>query len=388
MTLPTTIPDDPRERAAYVALALTPGIGSRLPDILTACHTPLGAVLAPSAFLGAAGFSPAACTAIRSATVDAGQRVLRAAQAMGVTVVFPGDTTFPARLAEIPDPPRLLFALGDLSLAGRTAVAVVGSRNHSDYGLHACRAVVDAAVAAGAVVVSGMARGIDAHAHARALDDGGSTIGILGNGIGHVYPAANRQLYDRVARDGLLLTEMPPGERPRVYTFPHRNRLIAGLAVITVVVEGARTSGSLITAAAALDAGREVMAVPGPITEATSDGTNALIRDGAAPFLGPDDLWSRLPGSPSPALVPGVQEVLALAPSVPSPPRRRELPPGLSDAETRIAHVLADGEQDVDGIARLAQMESGLALVELLSLELRAVVEARPGRRYRLRTEA
>ena len=372
MTAPTTVPDDPGERAAYVALALTPGLGARLPDIISACSTSLGAISAPSAFLGAAGFSKAAVTAIRGATVEAGARVLRRASAMGVTTIFPGDASFPARLAEIPDPPRLLFGLGKLALTERQAVAVVGSRNHSDYGLHACRAVVDAAVAVGAVVVSGMARGIDAHAHSRALDDGGDTIGILGNGIGHIYPAANRALYERVARDGLLLTEMPPGERPRVYTFPHRNRLIAGLASITVVVEATHTSGSLITAAAALDAGRDVMAVPGPITESTSDGTNALLRDGAAPFLTPQDLWSKLPGTT-------VQPILCPAPAA------RHLPEGLSDVERRIARVLLKGEHDVDGIAREAQVDAGAALVELLSLELRSVVESRPGRRYRLR---
>jgi DNA processing protein len=234
--------------------------------------------------------------------------------------------------------------------------------------------VVDAAVAAGAVVVSGMARGIDAHAHARALDDGGDTIGILGNGLGVIYPAANRALYERVARDGLLLTEMPPGERPRVYTFPHRNRLIAGLASITVVVEAAHTSGSLITAAAALDAGREVMAVPGPITEATSDGTNALIRDGATPFLTAEDLWAKLPGAPAIRPLP-----------FPVAPLQRRLPDGLSEVERRIAEVLLHGEQDVDLIARDAKVDAGAALVELLSLELRSVVESRPGRRYRLR---
>lgn len=371
MTAPT-VPDDPGERAAYVALALTPGLGTRLPDIISACCTSLGAISAPSAFLGAAGFSKAAVAAIQGATVEAGERVLRCASAMGVTTLFPGDAGFPARLVEIPDPPRLLFGLGDLALAARPAVAVVGSRNHSDYGLHACRAVVDAVVATRAVVVSGMARGIDAHAHSRALDDGGDTIGILGNGIGHIYPAANRALYERVARDGLLLTEMPPGERPRIYTFPHRNRLIAGLASITVVVEAAHTSGSLITAAAALDAGREVMAVPGPITERTSDGTNALIRDGAAPFLTADDLWSRQPG----ATVQPISCPALMA---------RHLPEELSDIERRIAGVLLNGEHDVDGIAREAQVEAGAALVELLSLELRSVVEALPGRRYRLR---
>ena len=374
MTASTTVPDDPRERAAYVALALTPGLGSRLPDIIAACSTPLGAISAPSTFLGSVGFSKAAVAAIMGATVAEGERVLRAAAAMGVRSIFPGDAGFPARLAEIPDPPRLLFSLGDTALAARPAIAVVGSRSHSDYGLHACRAVVDAAVAAGAVVVSGMARGIDAHAHARALDDGGDTIGILGNGLGVIYPAANRALYERVARDGLLLTEMPPGERPRVYTFPHRNRLIAGLASITVVVEAAHTSGSLITAAAALDAGREVMAVPGPITEATSDGTNALIRDGAAPFLTAEDLWAKLPGAPAIRPLP-----------FPVAPLQRRLPDGLSEVERRIAEVLLHGEQDVDLIARDAKVDAGAALVELLSLELRSVVESRPGRRYRLR---
>jgi DNA processing protein len=374
MTTLATIPDDRRERAAYVALALTPGIGSRLPDIISACLTPLGAISAPSAFLGTAGFSAAAVTAIKGASVEAGERVLRAAAAMGVLAIFPGDAAYPPLLTQIPDPPQLLFALGNVALAARQAVAVVGSRSHTDYGLHACRAVVDAAVAAGAVVVSGMARGIDAHAHTRALDDGGDTIGILGNGIGVIYPAANRSLYERVARHGLLLTELPPGERPKVYTFPHRNRLIAGLAQVTVVVEAAHTSGSLITAAAALDAGREVLAVPGPITESTSEGTNTLIRDGAAPFVTAEDLWAKLPGA-SP---------VGTLRSPAAPPQRR-IPEGLSEVERRIASALLRGEQDVDLIARDANLDAGVVLCELLSLELRSVVESRPGRRYRLR---
>ena len=373
MTAPTTGPDDRRERAAYVALALTPGLGSKLPDIIAACSSPLGAVMAPFALLGAAGFSKAAATAIRGASVESGERVLRAAEALGAIPIFPGDGSYPPLLTDIPDPPRLLFALGRLELAARQAVAVVGSRSHTDYGVHACRTVVDAAVAAGAVVVSGMARGIDAHAHTRALDDGGDTIGILGNGIGHIYPAANRALYERVARNGLLLTEMPPGERPRVYTFPHRNRLIAGLAAVTVVIEAAHTSGSLITAGCALDAGREVLAVPGPITERTSDGTNHLLRQGSAPFVTAEDLWTRLPGARVVAVPAGTA------------PTSRVVPEGLSEVERRIAQALLGGEQHVDRIARDADVDCGVALVELLSLELRSVVEALPGRRYRLR---
>jgi DNA processing protein len=291
--------------------------------------------------------------------------------------LLPGDARFPERLAEIPEPPRMLFASGKLDLLRQPAVAVVGSRDHTDYGLHACRLVVDAVVSGGAVVVSGMARGIDAIAQTRALDVGGSTVGILGNGFGVVYPTANRALYDRVAREGLLLSEMPPGERPRIYTFPHRNRLIAGLARLTVVVEAARTSGSLITATAALDAGREVMAVPGPITVATSEGTNALIRDGATPFTCAADIWSRLPAPPPERMA------LLMATAAAQPPRR--LPEGLSDIERRIAAVLTESEEDLDGIVRQAGIDTGVALAELLSLELREVIESRPGRRYRLR---
>ncbi len=130
-----------------------------------------------------------------------------------------------------------------------------------------------------------MARGLDAVAHAAALDAGGTTIGVLGNGLGVIYPAANRLLYERVAADGLLLTEFPPGERPHVGSFPRRNRLISGLSRVTVVIEAAEGSGALITAGTALDQGREVMAVPGPITSPQSVGANRLIRDGAAPLL-------------------------------------------------------------------------------------------------------
>ena len=167
------------------------------------------------------------------------------------------DPEFPALLRHIPDPPPVLFALGDLGLLDRPAVAIVGSRDHSAYGAEVCRERSPGRPPpAGLVVVSGMARGLDAVAHAAALDAGGATIGVLGNGLGVIYPAANRALYQRVAADGLLLTEFPPGERPHVGSFPRRNRLISGLARVTVVVEAAEGSGALITAGAALDQGR------------------------------------------------------------------------------------------------------------------------------------
>ena len=145
------------------------------------------------------------------------------------------------------------------------------------------------------VVVSGMARGLDAVAHTAALEAGGATIGVLGNGLGVIYPAANRELYTRVGDRGLLLTEFPPGERPGIGSFPRRNRLISGLARVTVVVEAAEGSGTLITVGTALDQGREVMVVPGNITSPTSVGTNRLLRDGATPLLDAADLLEQYP---------------------------------------------------------------------------------------------
>ncbi|HEX5631847.1 MAG TPA: DNA-processing protein DprA, partial [Gemmatimonadales bacterium] len=294
-------PEDRRERAAFLALALVPGLGpARIRLLQEPFDSPLGALSAPFAFLGSVpGLSGAAVAAVRGADLDASLRVLDQVDAMGAQLLLINDATYPPLLRDIPDPPLALFALGDPALLARPAVAIVGSRDLSPYGVEACRIVADAAVQGGAVVVSGMARGVDAVAHEAALEAGGTTVGVLGNGLGVIYPAAHRRLYESVAAQGVLVTEFAPGERPRIYTFPRRNRVVSGLAGITVVVEAAQASGALITAGTALEQGREVLAVPGPITSPTSVGTNTLIRDGATPFLVPDDLWRLLPATAS-----------------------------------------------------------------------------------------
>ena len=284
-------------RAAWVALALTPGVGlRRLARVVAAVGSADGAFGAPSAFLGAAARLPEPiAAAIAAGSPSSGARLIERVEALGGQVVLPYDEGFPARLHEIPDPPAFLCALGRLELAGREAVAVVGSRDHTSYGARACRSLAGAAAREGLVVVSGMARGLDAIAHEAALDAGGSTIGVLGNGIAVVYPAANRRLYARVAREGLLLSEFAPDERPQPGSFPRRNRLVSGLARATLVVEAAVDSGALLTASSALDQGREVFAVPGPITSPTSAGANRLLRDGAGPCLEPADLLAAFP---------------------------------------------------------------------------------------------
>src|SRR6476661_44728 len=280
------------ERLAYLALTQVPGLGpSRLTALLDACHTPLGAHSAPFAFLCTIpGITPACATAIKSTPLSTGRQLAEAVDRIGARILVPDDADFPAPLRTIPDAPPVLFALGNLGLLQRPALAIVGSRDHSAYGQTVARGVAMVAARAGLVVVSGMARGLDAVAQSTALDLGGSTIGVLGNGLGVIYPAANRALYERVIAAGLLLSEFPPGERPNAGSFPRRNRLISGLARVTLVIEAAEGSGALITADAALDQGREVMAVPGNITSTVSVGTNRLIRDGATPLLEPLDL--------------------------------------------------------------------------------------------------
>ena len=360
------------ERAAYVALALTPGIGpQRLTSLLAACQTATGALAAPFAFLcSVPGISPAAATAILGTNLAAGATVLRRLEDLGAHCLLRDDPGYPAMLRSIPDPPGVLFAQGNLALLERPAVAVVGSRDHSAYGGEVGRTIAGAAAAAGLVVVSGMARGLDAVAQTAALDAGGLTLGVLGNGLGVIYPAANRALYQRVLELGLLLTEFPPGERPVVGSFPRRNRLISGLARVTVVIEAAAGSGTLITVAAALEQGRDVMAVPGEITSPTSVGTNRLLRDGAEPLLEVADLFRHYPelGEVAAAPAAGGQE----AEGAP--------PPGLTPEEASLFRHLAAGPLGLDDLMARSALPAAQVLTIVTALELRGLLAPRAGR--------
>lgn len=362
------------ERDAYLALTQVPGLGpARLQILLEACHTPRGAHSAPFAFLCALPGMTAACaTAIKQTPLSTGRRLAEAVDCLGATVLVPDDAAFPTLLRFIPDPPPVLFAFGDLSLLERPALAVVGSRDHTAYGEAVARTVGAQAGRAGLVVVSGMARGLDAVAHTAALDAGGTTIGVLGNGLGVIYPAANRRLYERVGERGLLLTEFPPGERPHLGSFPRRNRLISGLARVTMVVEAAPGSGALITAGTGLEQGREVMAVPGPITSAVSTGCNRLLRDGATPYLEPADLFAHYPE------VAFVPEPAAVAED-----GLRMLPDTLSAEERGVAELLGREAVHLERLVERAGRPVGALLAVLCGLELQGVVEQVAGRRFR-----
>ncbi len=274
---------------------------------------------------------------------------------MTIRRVRRGEQGFPALLAEIPDPPACLWLRGDadLGLLSGPAVAIVGARACSGYGRAVARMLASEATAAGVVVVSGLARGIDGEAHRGALAAGGRTVAVLGCGVDRDYPAAHAQLARAlVEAGGLVVSEYAPGIEPAPWRFPARNRIIAGLARATVVVEARERSGALITSDFALEDGREVLAVPGEITSSLSAGTNGLLRQGATPVTCAADLL----------------EALGVEPAQPA--QRLALDP----AATAVLESLGAGAETADELARATALPPGALAAALTLLELEGAI--------------
>lgn len=267
---------------------------------------------------------------------------------------------YPSLLRRIYDPPPALWvrADADLSVLARPAtVAIVGARSCSSYGRAVARSLGRDLAAAGAVVVSGLARGIDGEAHRGALDGGGATVAVLGCGIDRDYPAAHRELASRiVAGGGLVVSEYEPGVEPAPWRFPARNRVIAGLCRVTVVVEARERSGALITADMALEQGRDVMAVPGEITSSLAAGTNSLLRQGAAPVTAVGD----------------VLEALGL-----TAPADERAPP--TPVEADVLAAVASGPLGADDIVGATGLGVGVVAAALVELELAGRVSVDDG---------
>ena len=204
---------------------------------------------------------------------------------MDIKIVTKGSPEYPEHLRSIPEPPELLYCVGDISLIRRPLIAIVGTRRSSPYGRWAAENIAERVARAGVPVVSGMAYGIDTAAHKGCIKGGMPTVAVLGTGIDICFPSSNRELYERIAAEGLLISEYPPGTEGFRSNFPRRNRIISGLSGSVIVVEGAPKSGSMITARLALEQGRDVFAVPGNINQPNSLGVNKLIADGAYPIL-------------------------------------------------------------------------------------------------------
>ncbi len=286
-----------------------------------------------------------------------------------VAVPF-GSAAYPTLLESLPDAAPLLLVRGEVAALAAPSVAMVGSRAASAYGRSVARRLATEFAEAGLVVVSGLAVGIDAIAHSAALDAGGRTVAIQACGPDRVYPRAHRHLAQRIAGQGAVVSEFPPGTDPLPYYFPLRNRLISGLASAVVVVEARERSGSLITARHAADQGRDVFAVPGPISAPTSAGPNQLLRDGAGIVLSAEDVLGELRrtgGLPLPACRP------------PDPSGSDD--PGFTEERRRIVRELVREPATRDHLARRFDLAPEQLALDLLELELEGhIAEDRDGR--------
>ena len=264
-----------------------------------------------------------------------------------------GDPAYPSALYDCPDTPRILWARGDLALLDRPTVAIVGTRRATAYAERVTRQLANTLARAGATVISGLARGVDAAAHRGALEVDGPTVAVLGTGLDVCYPKGHATLQRDIGERGLLLSEIAPRDAAHRGSFPRRNRIIAALARVTIVVEAGSKSGALITAGHALEMNRGVAAVPGPIDVPQSQGSNELLRDGAT-------------------VIAGMADALAML-GLTAPIRLRELPEGT--AERCVWDALDGGGLQLESLAARAALPAHETLAAVSTLELRGLVE-------------
>jgi DNA processing protein len=285
----------------------------------------------------------------------------------GVKIVSITEDAYPAHLKEISNPPTLLFIRGSFIPEDRYAVAIVGSRVPTTYGTSQAERMAGELARMGFTIVSGFARGIDTAGHRGAVQAGGRTIAVMGSGIDVPYPAENKHIMEKIATCGAVISEFPPGTPPDRANFPRRNRIISGLSLGVLVVEAAKDSGSLITAALALEQGKEVFSMPGNITSANSKGTNELIKKGARVVTRAEDILEEL----APVLKGFLKK-----------PANQKPLPELTLEEKRITSVLSPEPRHVDDIARELGMSAQEILGHLLSLELKGVLKQTAGKKF------
>ena len=290
----------------------------------------------------------------------------------------PADARYPSRLAEVPDAPATLHVHGALVDADALAVAVVGSRRATPYGLEVAETLAADLAARGVTIVSGLARGIDAAAHRGALRVGGRTLAVLGSGIDVIYPPENRRLAAEIAERGALLSQFAPGTPPLPQNFPTRNQVIAALSLAVVVVEAAEKSGSLITARLAAELGREVLAVPGRITAPESRGANRLIQDGAHVAMGWEDVVGVLPER----WKARVTATAGIGRAGDAAAAGRGALEGEPSGYRSILELLGEDPVDIDHVIERSGLGAGRVSAALLELELEGRVRQIEGKRF------
>jgi DNA processing protein len=362
---------DAGERRSLIALHLTPFLGPRrIARLARVFGSATAAWHASEAALRAVpGVGPRLAGMIlrARACVDVDGELRRAEHA-GARVVTWLDADYPARLRRLLDAPPVLYVRGTWPDVAAPAVAVVGTRRASSYGLGIARALGGAVADAGGAVISGLARGIDAAAHAGALRAEGVTVGVLGCGADVTYPPELGSLMEAVRRRGAVVAELPMGTRPRRQQFPPRNRLVSGLSDAVVVVEGDVASGAMITARFAVSQGRPVFAVPGSVHAASSRGPHKLLSEGARILTRPEDILAAL----------GLSWTAPRAPAAPADGAHAQRDP----TEARVLGVLGDDTLHIDAIVARSGCDAAAVASALLVLEVRGVVRQLPGKRF------
>lgn len=299
---------------------------------------------------------------------DRVQREINYAEKNNIRLITIKDSSYPEGLRHLPDAPLVLYVRGEIKDDDKYAIAVVGSRMPTRYGLLLAEEIGYRLASSGLTVVSGMARGIDSASHKGALRAGGRTIAVLGSGIDVPYPPENKGLMDAIASSAAVISEFPLSSRPNRENFPRRNRLISGLSLGVLVVEATEDSGSLITARYALEQGKEVFAIPGNITSRTSKGTNDLIKKGAKLIESADEIIEEL--------APQIKGIL-------KEDRMAKRPlPSMTDKEKRLYNLLSREPKHIDVITREADLSPQEVLSILLSLELKGVVRQIEGKNF------
>lgn len=355
-------------KEAFIALNMVPNIGPvRLRSLLEVFESPERVLSARREELHAvAGLNRSVIDSLVSweTAVDLTSE-LRRIREFEATVVTLEEPDYPELLREIHDPPTALYVWGRLDPRDKNAVGVVGSRRPSHYGLECSKKISFQIAYAGLTVVSGLALGIDTAAHQGALAAKGRTIAVLGGGLFHLYPPENRALAEKIAASGAVVTEFPMDAKPDRQTFPIRNRIISGWGFGLLVVEAGLNSGALISASQALDQGRSLYAIPGPIDRPSSQGSNRLIQQGAKLVMNVDDI---------------LEDLQTLFPKAPALTPSK--PPGLEGDLLKVYDAIGSQETSIDEIIERSGLPASSVAVALLQLEMQHLVRQLPGKYF------
>jgi len=363
---------------SWLALSLTPGLAARLSArLLRRFDSPDGIFRASLPELEACNLPAAVAQAVfkKEAFKRAEKELVAVRRIAGCRLLNWTEPEYPQSLLQIYDPPVMLYVRGDPQILNLPSISIVGTRKPTLYGMQMAERLGRDLAVRGLVIVSGMARGIDAIGHQGAMAANGRAIGILGTGIDICYPKENKKLYEKVLERGAIVGEFPLGTHPAPENFPVRNRIVAGMPLGVIVVEGAQYSGSLITARLAMEFGREVFGVPGNVTQPVSFAPNQLIKQGAKLVTGAEDVIEELPTPVRAALVHAEQPE--------AEQRNLLLAASLNASEKKLYELLSAEElRHIDDIVERSGLNSSEVLATLFDLEMKGIIRQLPGKQF------